>query len=318
MILKIVKTDDGIQLFNPYKNTFYNFSHTSWKIIKLIKKYGRDKAVNRIMKLFDIDKKNAIEDIQTVLANIKLMDINIDDIPLLIQHKKYIPRMVQFDVTPRCNSNCIYCFSSDLMSKKDELSTEKIFEVIKELNNQGLWIITISGGEPLLRSDIFKILDLTAKLNIVTWLNTNAILIDNETAKKLSKFSNLFVQVSLDSSNPNHHDKLRGKKGSFNKTIKGIKNLMKYKINPRISTTVTPINFNDVKETVDFLYNIGIRSIRIGNARSGAGRGLINKDQLYLNINQLKLLGEIIINSNKKYKGSIEFSTTPEMYDKGS
>lgn len=308
-MLKARKIENGVRIFDTQKNASHNFSETSWEIIKAVKKNGADGAVKKIMNLFDIDEKNAKEDISTVLSNLKTLGIKIDDIPDDVSSDGYAPRMVQFDVTPRCNSKCIYCFPSDKMSDPTELSTEQILSTITELSNLETWVLVISGGEPLLRKDIFQILNHAEKLQISTWLLTNGILIDENVARTLSEFKELsMVQVSLDSCISEHHDNNRGLKGAFEKTIDGIKNLLKNGVTPEIEMVVTKNNIDDIEETVAFLNEIGIKIVRIGPALTTNGRGLANREKITFDSNQLKETGKKIIELNKKYARSMRVS----------
>lgn len=313
---KIRRSEKGFELFDGFN--FYDritIGKTSWEIIKLLKIYGEDKAVEKTMELFKIDRNNATEDIKTILNNLDLLKIKLEEIPIKISTEKYAPRRVQIDVTPRCNQKCIYCLSSDLISHETEIPKEKIIDVMGKLYKKGMWILVISGGEPLIREDIFDIINYTDKLDVVTWLYTNATLIDEKAAKKLADYKKLFIQISLDSSNPKNHDIQRGVKGAFEKTVNGIKNLIKNNIIPTIAITVTQINFDDIENTTDFLHNLGIKQVRMAPARLTYGRGEINKEKINLNFEKIKLLGKKISELNRKYTGKINFSVSPNMFD---
>lgn len=290
----------------------YNINETTWEIIKAVKKHGLNNAVNSLSGLFKISKKEAKEDIEIVLKNLKNLGINIEDIPLKEPREIYAPRIVHFDVTSNCNSNCIYCLSSDRMKKQKDLSTKKIMDVLKELSSLGTWILTISGGEPLLRDDIFKILDYAKEKEISIRLFTNGILIDDLTAKKLSKYKDtMIIQVSLDSNNPKHHDIQRGMKGSYLKTVNGIKNLIKHDIKTVVSSVITPITLQDVEATADFIHKLGIGYLRIGNANLYSNKAKYNKDKIELDEKQVKVLGEKIKKLAETYKSSMKFSLSP-------
>jgi len=315
-MLKLGKTERGVELFSPYKNIIYNLNGTTWEVIKAVKKYGSEIAIKKTASLFEISEKEAKEDIETVLKNLKNLAIDIDNIPTTVPDEIYAPRIVHFDITPKCNSNCMYCLSSDRMSNQAELSTEKILNIIKELNNLGMWVLTVSGGEPLLRKDVFKILDHVKRMNIPIRFFTNGMLIDDLTAEKLSRYKDtMIVQVSLDSSNPKHHDTQRGVNGSFQKTVKGIKNLMKYDVTPIVAAVITPLTLDDIDDTVAFLHDLGINYVRIGNAQLYSYKALSYMDEINLDAEKAKLLGEKINNLSRKYESSMRFSLSPHMMD---
>jgi len=319
MMLKARKGEKGIAIYDssPKRAVDFNLDikETTWEIIQAIKKYGQEGAVKKIMKLFDIDEQNAKEDIQIVLTNLKTLDIRLEDIPEKVIESKYAPRTVQFDITPRCNSRCIYCLSADLMAHGKDLPTEKILETIKKLNDLDMISFVVSGGEPFLRKDIFEIFDYAENLKVQTWVFTNALLIDDKTAKRLAAYKYLGVQISLDSSNPAHHDCQRGVPGGFEKTVAGIRNLIKYGKPPMVAITITPTNYEDLEETVSFLNKLGVKLLRISTVWLGAGRGEKNKDKVNLPLDKIKLLGKRIIEMNNQYKGTMNFSASPNMFD---
>jgi len=313
-MLKVGKNNNGVELFSPHTNMIYNISETTWEIIKSVKKYGKEKAIQKNSSLFNISEKESKEDIETVLKNLKKLNINLNELPIDLDGEKLNIRIVHFDITSKCNSKCIYCLSSNRIDRKGDLSTKKILETIKELNDLGMWVLTISGGEPLLRRDIFEILDCLKKINIPIRFFTNGILINDTIAEKLSHYKDLMtIQISLDSSNAEHHDAQRGVKGSFEKTVKGIKNLMKYNCVPVISTVITQLTLKDVEETADFLHELGINYVRIGDAKICSEASISNKKIVNLKLDQARALGKKIISINRKYKSSMKFSLSPHM-----
>jgi len=315
-MLRARKVEKGIGIYDPKRNTTFNlnFTSTTWEIIQALKKYGSKGAVAKIMQQFNIDEHNAKEDINTVLANLETLDITLEELPTTVSDVKYAPRTVQIDITPQCNSNCIYCLSSDLMSHNIEMSTEKILEAIKKLYDLDMYGLLLSGGEPLLRSDLIDILNYVDKLDIVTWLFTNGTLIDETIAKKLSEMERLFIQVSLDSSNSEHHEFQRGTKGSFEKTVNGIKHLIKYDKSPTVAITITSYNLDDLEETISFLQHLGVTTVRISTAWVEGGMGKINREILFLDSKKVKELGMRILKLSKQYNGTMSFSAAPNMF----
>jgi len=310
---KIRRKDDGVQIFNnlDYYDAF-DISWTSWEIIKSVKKYGKEKAIQKNSSLFNISEKESKEDIETVLKNLKSIGKKIEDLPSSVSNLKWSPRTVHFDITPHCNSKCRYCLSSDVMKDKTELSTQKILDVVSELPNLETWIFLISGGEPFLRKDLFEIIGHADKLNILTQILTNGTLIDEEIAKKLSLFKYLFLQISLDSCIPEHHDYHRGVPGSFKKTVQGLKNLKKYGVKTETGMVITRHNLNDIEETASFLYNLGIKNVRIAPVVTYRGKGLKNQDEFSLSLEEIKFVSRKIIKLNKKYQGKLCFLPTRE------
>ncbi len=314
-MLKAKQKEDYIQIYEPFRNIKYNLSKTSWEMIKLVKKYGVDGSIPKIMKLFGIDEKNARDDVETILNNFKILKLDFGEVPADIPFNKYAPRRTQFDITSKCNQNCIYCSSDNLMAHKTDLSTEKIIGTLQSLYNRGIWSLVLSGGEIFLRKDIFELLDFTNRLDIVTWIFTNATLIDDKIAKKLAIYDKLLIQTSLDSSNPDINNIQRGMSGAFERTVKGIKKLIKNGIFPTVSITITQNNFDDFEKTVVFLHDLSIKQIRLAPASVTYGKAEKNKDKISLTNEEIKLLGKKISKLSKQYNEKIYFSVSPNMFN---
>jgi len=199
------------------------------------------------------------------------------------------------------------------MTDQSEMSTLQVINIINQLPELGTWLLCISGGEPLLRKDIFKILGHIEKQEIAIWFLTNGMLINEQVAEQLASIRTLtMIQLSLDSCVPEHHDFHRGVKHAFEKTTQGIENLVKYNITPEIEMVITHINLDDIEETIAYLYNLGVKKVKIGPALTTTGKGLHNKKKLVLNTDELKLTGERIVKLQKKYKSSMYIVPTRE------
>lgn len=321
---KIRRKGKGVQVFDTYDyyKTF-NLNQTEWEIVKAVKNYNLEKAIEKISSLFKISKKDAKEDIETVLSNINKIGADLENIPISLPRNKRNLLTVQFDVSSKCNSNCIYCLVSDHIETKEEVSTETILKVISELPDLGTWVLVLSGGEPLLRKDVFDIIEHADNLGILVQFLTNGILIDEKVAKRLATFKHLQIRISLDSCIPEHHDKHRGAKGSFEKTVRGIKNLKNQGITPEIAVVVSSINYDDFDKTVDFLKELGIKYVRIGAVSTLMGKGYEQREYLPLNSKQYNELGKKIIEHNKKCKSllfdpikELVVYATPPSFDK--
>ncbi len=151
--------------------------------------------------------------------------------------------------TSRCNLECLHCYSADSGCGK-ELTTQEIKSAIDVLVDNGVNHITISGGEPFLRSDIFEILKYSS-LKTKTGIVCNGTLIDKSAAKALSEIDISRLMISVDGIGA-VHDKMRGK-DAYSRTEKGIFNSLNYGIPLGASTTLTKLNCNHIMEIYDFL-----------------------------------------------------------------
>ncbi len=150
-----------------------------------------------------------------------------------------------WNFTNRCNLLCHHCYSKADANEKDTLSFEQIELTISKLKNAGVNFVIFSGGEPLLRKDIFDIAEAMKTNNIMTYLSTNGIYINDKNVDKIIKTFN-YIGVSIDGIE-DIHDHFRGQKGAYKKSIEAIKLVQSHGGNAGIRFTLT-------KETQDSFY----------------------------------------------------------------
>ncbi len=125
-----------------------------------------------------------------------------------------------WNLTNRCNLYCKHCYSAANQDTKGELSFEEIGRIAEELVDEGVKFAILSGGEPLLREDVFEIAELLRNKGIRIYLSTNGLLIREENVGRI-KESFDYVGVSLDGT-PEIHDSFRGKKHSFEEALNAL------------------------------------------------------------------------------------------------
>ncbi len=132
-----------------------------------------------------------------------------------------IPLGVHLDVTWRCNERCVHCYldHDDL----GEMSYDEIEDLMTQLAAAGVFFLTISGGEPMLRTDIFPILRRTHELTFNVNLKTTAILIREKEAALIRDLGVETVQVSIYSHRPEVHDAITKVKGSLERSLAAIR-----------------------------------------------------------------------------------------------
>jgi MoaA/NifB/PqqE/SkfB family radical SAM enzyme len=134
------------------------------------------------------------------------------------------PIAMTFAVTYKCQCNCVHC-SAGKHQKKGilELTTEEAKNVIDQSTDLGIAILAFTGGEPLLRSDIFELISYVNKKKIAPIMFTNGQYLTDENVEKLAEAGLYSLFVSIDSPYPEEHDKLRGMPGLYEIAIEGVK-----------------------------------------------------------------------------------------------
>ncbi|MGG7178450.1 radical SAM/SPASM domain-containing protein [Clostridium paraputrificum] len=177
------------------------------------------------------------------------------------------PLYVVLNITNKCNLKCLHCFNNSPKSaslSSCELDDNEIIKLIEELGEMKVANVCFSGGEPFIRKELlFRCLKILGRLNIRTSIVTNGTLIDKQTAEMLNVLGVKEVQVSLDGSNEETHERLRQVKGSFNLALQGIKNLCHSGITTSISYTLNKWNASEVGELIDELSDIPIKALNI-------------------------------------------------------
>lgn len=167
-----------------------------------------------------------------------------------------MPSRVLWKITGKCNCNCMHCWAclggepqyGDLVSVAEQLVDGKVFQT------------SISGGEPFTNKNLFEIIKILKRRNMIVEIMTNGSLITYEIAKQFASLLNPStdtVQVSLDGSISEIHDRQRNR-SIFNNTIQGIRNLVKCGIKVRTLFVATPINQQDLYNTYCLANELGV------------------------------------------------------------
>lgn len=178
-----------------------------------------------------------------------------------------MPLRYFFELTYRCNLNCPYCYVGQERNK-DELSTQEWFDVIEQIPFYSL--VTLVGGEPLLRKDFIQILEKTAKKTFgKAHVVTNGILITDEIIDAFIRTKMMLLSVSLDGFGPNH-DKNRAREGIFDKIITNLDNLNSRKKRPMvdIKTIVLPNNLDDLPKLYKLTQDMGFEFLSVSFLRN--------------------------------------------------
>jgi AdoMet-dependent heme synthase len=131
-----------------------------------------------------------------------------------------VPLSVHLDVTYRCNERCEHCYLEH--DDRGEMTTAEIRALLHQLADAGVFFLTLSGGEPLVRSDCFEIIAHARALQFNVKLKTNALLIREREARELNALGVEQVQVSLYSHRAEVHDSVTKVQGSLQRTLAGI------------------------------------------------------------------------------------------------
>ena len=160
--------------------------------------------------------------------------------------------MIAWEVTRSCNLNCVHCRAAANCSPyPGELSTEKCFQLIDEIAAMSSPVIILTGGEPLLRPDIFEIASYGTKKGLRMVMATNGTLVDKQIAQKMVASGIQRVSISIDGKDAKSHDEFRNEPGAFAKALRGIEALKSAGMEFQINTTITTANLKQIEDILD-------------------------------------------------------------------
>jgi AdoMet-dependent heme synthase len=166
-----------------------------------------------------------------------------------------VPLSVHLDVTYRCNERCEHCYLEH--DGDGEMSTAEIKAALDQLAAAGVFFLTISGGEPLIRPDIFEIIEYARSLRFNVKLKTNAILIREREARRLRELNVEQVQISVYSHRAQVHDGISKVPGSLARTIRGIRLLKAHGLKVTIANVLMKGNLDDAEGVRQLAAEIG-------------------------------------------------------------
>ncbi len=165
--------------------------------------------------------------------------------------------LVSWNSTNQCNMYCDHCYRDAGAKLTDELNTSQAKKLITEIKKAGFQIMIFSGGEPIMRDDIYELGAFATKEGLRPVLGTNGTLITPEVARDLKKAGFMAAGVSLDSLDPVKNDEFRKLPNTFELTINGMKNLKAAGMPFQIHTTVMDWNVGELEAITDYAIELG-------------------------------------------------------------
>jgi len=192
------------------------------------------------------------------------------------------PSKVYFELTRKCNLNCVYCYNKSNLAFSQELSKEEIFSLLDELKEAGTFEIRFTGGEPTTHKNFFEIIDYAKKLGFFISLGTNGVW-SQETLEKIKKSEIRIIIISLDGPK-DYNDSIRGI-GTFDKVVSTLKQLRENKnLVLKINCVLTKRNKEYLEDLVKIAVSLGINVINFapikltGRANMGQIETLTKED----------------------------------------
>ncbi len=223
-----------------------------------------------------------------------------------------MPRVVNIDITARCNLRCRYCYFFDNPAQVyQDLPTSEWLRFFDELGRLGVMEVVIAGGEPFTRADLPELLGGIARNRMRYSLLSNGSRIDDPMAAFLAGTKRCnYVQVSLDGSRAEIHDAARGR-GAFDGAVRGIRTLQRHGVPVSVRVTIHRYNLHDLDATAGFL----LEDLRLPsfstNAAGYLGSCQQHAGELLLDPAQRSQAMQALLDLEQRYPGRISASAGP-------
>lgn len=218
-------------------------------------------------------------------------------------YKKPVLRHLFLEVTSRCNARCEHCGSRcDAHEQGEEIGAEYLKKTLREIAEHydpKYVFLNVTGGEPLIRKDLFDILEYAVDLGYTWGMTSNGVLIDEDMVKKLEKANMSTISISIDGLEKTH-EQFRKIPNTYNKIINGIRLMQQSKIIKivQVTTVVNKKNIGELEELYKFLLKNNVKYWRVINC-DPIGRANDNKDIL-LDKEDYKYIFNFILEKQKE------------------
>ena len=173
------------------------------------------------------------------------------------------PSLVSWNLTKRCNLRCPHCYMEAGRAAAHELSTEECLSVLGELRALGTEMVILTGGEPLLRRDIYEIASAASAAGLWVVMGTNGVLVTDAVAARMIECGVRGVAVSIDSIDAERHDGFRGGRGAFAASLRALEVCRARGLEVLVQTTVMEENYDEVEPLLDLARRLGAWSFNL-------------------------------------------------------
>lgn len=279
--LRVDPDGSGILLINA--NRILHLNPTAAAMTYLcLEKIPFAEAVKRLRKAYHISTRQAEVDYAQVSSQIAelvrpdgacpICDLELE-VEMPFSTRPAAPYRMDLALTYRCNNDCAHCYN-DRPRTFPEISTSNWKLILDRLWEIGIPHIVFTGGEPTLREDLPELVAHAEKNGQITGLNTNARRLSQpDYLKSLVDAGLDHVQITLESHDPDIHDRMVRCRGAWKQTVAGLENALASPLFVMTNTTMLQENSPVMAETLDFLGELGVPTIGL-NALIYSGRGL--------------------------------------------
>jgi len=317
--LRMEKDGYGVLLINA--NQLFHFNPSAALMaFYILEEANENVIIKQLQSIFNVKRKQALEDfihfkedfnrIISPMDDIcPICDLNLDTLAPFSKHPS-APYRMDLALTYRCNNRCVHCYN-EANRAKTELGTAQWKKVLDHIWDLGIPHVVFTGGEPTLIDVLPELIKHAEKLGMITGLNTNGRkLSDPNYIEALVSVGLDHVQITLESHDPEIHDRITAANGAWKQTTAGITNALKSRLYVMTNTTLLRSNSTSLADTLQFLSALGVPTVGL-NGLIYSGRGAEVDESI--SEDDLPALLEIA-KTHVEYSGQRLIWYTPTMY----
>lgn len=214
------------------------------------------------------------------------------------------PLFVAWQITSRCNLGCLHCCEESGHSFPDEMEGEEILNFGREIVKLEIPYVALSGGEPLLHPDFFKVYEFLRNEGIDLKVETNGDFIDRDVAGRFAQLGARSVQVSVDGATASTHQRLR-LNGNWERAIEACRHLIEEGVNTEIVFVPTKFNIHEIGDAIDLAASLGCYGFYTGKIMR-IGRAALNWSMLCPSPKEYENFFRVLEAKTAEYKGRMK------------
>lgn len=210
-----------------------------------------------------------------------------------------------WELTNKCNLSCAHCYyNANSKTSIAEFSTGEALGIARQLGEMGVFEVYLTGGEALLRDDWPQIIAKLREYDIQVGIITNGTKVDEAAAEKIAQLKVKWVQISIDGSKPEIHEKARGLAGSWEKSVAAVKYLQSKGVRVHVSFVPSSVNYFDVGNVIKLCASWGLEYF-VTDMLVLTGRAALNFSSITLNDKQYVEFFKSLDEAAKKYSDKL-------------
>ena len=151
----------------------------------------------------------------------------------------------------KCNLQCPHCYLSAGRAADRELTTDECLALLEEMRTLGTEMLILTGGEPLLRKDIYQLAETASAMGMWVVMGTNGVLVTRAVARKMVECGVKGVGISIDSADPDRHNAFRGGRNAWQHSVRALEVCREEGLEVLVQTTVMEENYDEIPALLD-------------------------------------------------------------------